>query len=251
MHQILTALIQDNTVKEIADAFSFRRETLVYGIADSQKTAVFAAAYAASPKPAAIIVPNREALSLWFDDLAELLPEADVVEYPEVDLIDVNAAVKSLERIARRMSILERLLNGEKFIVLATATAAIKKSVSRTYFASSQLKISLDDVLQRDRLFDKLIDFGYERAEPWAIHGAWRDRRRISVECENAGADRVFRRQDRFDKGLRHQHEAVDREPRGGVDNAGEFRDGSQQCGAVYDVHRRGADGTRRAESDH
>ncbi len=165
MHQILTALIQDNTVKEIADAFSFRRETLIYGIADSQKTAVFAAAYAASPKPAAIIVPNREALSLWFDDLAELLPEADVVEYPEVDLIDVNAAVKSLERIARRMSILERLLKGEKFIVLATATAAIKKSVSRTYFMSSQLKVSIDDVMQRDRLFDKLIEFGYERVD--------------------------------------------------------------------------------------
>ncbi len=165
MHQILSTLQLDGTVKEIADAFKLRRETLVYGVSDSQKTAIFAAAYSSNPKPAIIIVPNRDALNLWFDDLAALLPDVDVIEYPEVDLIDVHAAVKSLERIARRMSILERLLNGEKMIVMATAQAAIKKSVSRTYFVSSQLKISLDDSFQRERLFDKLIDFGYERTD--------------------------------------------------------------------------------------
>ena len=165
MHQILAALLQDNTVKEIADAFRLTRETLVYGLADSQKTAVFAAAFSANPRPTVIITPTRENLNVWFDDLAELLPDVDVIEFPELDLIDVNAAVKSLERTARRMSILDRLLNGEKFIVLATTTAAVKKSVSRNSFLRSQLKLTLGETLQRERLFDKLIAFGYERTD--------------------------------------------------------------------------------------
>ena len=165
MHQIVSALLQDNTVKEIADGFKLRRETLVYGLAESQKPAIFAAAYELNPKPTIIIIPTRESLDMWFDDLAELLPNVDVIEFPELDLMDVNAAVRSLERTARRMSILDRLLNGEKFVVLATATAAIKKSVSRIYFLSSQLKLSIGDEFQRERLFDKLIGFGYERID--------------------------------------------------------------------------------------
>lgn len=165
MHQILNALQLDNTVKEIADAFNRQRETLVYGLAESQKAAVFAAAYARNPKPTIIITPNRETLINWFDDLAELLPGVDVVEFPELDLMEVNAAVKSLERIARRMSIHERLLNGESFIVLATTEAAIKKSVSRECFLRAQRKLALGDSIRLETLFDKLISIGYERTD--------------------------------------------------------------------------------------
>ena len=165
MNKILTALLLDNTVKEIADAFKLRRETLVYGLADSQKTVAFAAAYTQNPQPTVIIVPNRDAINLWFDDLAELLPDVDVIEYPELDLIDINAAVRSLERTARRMSILERILDGDNFIVIATAASAVKKVVSRKYFLNFRLKLARDDSIKLDKLFDKLIEFGYERID--------------------------------------------------------------------------------------
>ncbi|MBQ9479532.1 MAG: transcription-repair coupling factor, partial [Selenomonadaceae bacterium] len=165
MNEILSALLLDNTITEIADAFTKQRETLVYGLADSQKTAAFAAAYARNPQPTVVLVPNRDSINLWFDDLSELLPDVDIVEYPELDLIDVNAAVRSLERTARRMSILERILEGDNLIIIATTTAAVKKVVSRKYFLNYRLKLARDDSIKLERLFDKLIDFGYERTD--------------------------------------------------------------------------------------
>ena len=165
MNRILDALLVDNTVSEIAEAFNRRSETLVYGLAESQKTVAFAASYLRHPQPAVVIVPNRDALNLWFDDLNELLPNVDVVEYPELDLIDVHAAVRSLERTARRMSILERILEGDNLIVIATVTSAVKKVVSRKYFLNYRLKLARDDTIKPDRLFENLIDFGYERTD--------------------------------------------------------------------------------------
>ena len=163
MNLILSTLLKDNSVKEVIDGFSLKRETVVYGLSDSQKYTVTAAAFTAKSKPLVIVTANQENVNAWREDLSELLPSMQILEMPELDLMDVQAEVKSIERSARRMEILEKLIQGENLILLSTITAAIKPGMSKRDFQGLQFKLSVGGKLTHKELFGKLSDFGYER----------------------------------------------------------------------------------------
>ncbi|MBO4400251.1 MAG: transcription-repair coupling factor [Selenomonadaceae bacterium] len=164
MHKILEAALRDEVIRDVASNFARHKEFLIYGLAGTQKTVALAAAFAKNPRPTIIIVSDREKISGWQNDLAELLPETAVEELPELDLFDIRATA-GVERRAQRLEILMRLYSGEKFIVLATTTAAVKKDFSRKDFLTSQLKISVGQNLRQEDLIAKLVDAGYERAD--------------------------------------------------------------------------------------
>ena len=176
MHKILEEALHDTTIFNAAKNFSKRGEFLIYGVAGSQKVLPVAAAYELNPRPMIILVSDREKISAWRDDLAEL-SGAEVVELPELDLIDVNASTIGLERQAKRLEILARLLRGEKLIVLATTAAVVKKDFSRQDFLDSQLQIELGQQLSLENFLLKLNEFGYERADEvdsigkFSVHG--------------------------------------------------------------------------------
>ena len=177
MHKILEEALRDETISTAAKKFSTRGEFLIYGVTGAQKVLPLAAAYALSPRPMIILVSDREKISAWRDDLSELLPNVEAVELPEMDLIDVQASAVGIERQAKRLEVLSRLLRGEKIIVLATALAAVKKDFSRQNFLKLQLRIETGQNFSRENFLDKLIEFGYERADEidaigkFCVHG--------------------------------------------------------------------------------
>ena len=177
MHIILEQALRDETISEIAKKFSKHGEFLIYGVTGAQKVLTLAAAYAFNPRPMIILVSDREKIPAWRDDLAEFLPDVEVVELPELDLIDVQASTVGIERQAKRLEILSRLLRGEKIIVLATAFAAVKKDFSRQDFLKFQFNIETRQNISREKFLNKLIEFGYERDDEidaigkFSVHG--------------------------------------------------------------------------------
>ncbi len=176
MHNILEEALRDEMIREAAKKFSKRGEFMIYGVAGTQKVLAVAAAFELSPRPMIILVSEREKISEWRDDLSELT-RAEVVELPELDLVDVNASTVGLERQAKRLEILARLLRGEKIIVLATAAAAVKKNFSRQDFLNFQLRVEVGENLSLENFLLKLNELGYERADEvdsigkFSVHG--------------------------------------------------------------------------------
>ena len=177
MHKILEEVLRDEMIHTAAEKFSAHGEFLIYGVAGSQKTLLTAAAYALNPRPMIILLSGREKFAEWRDDFAELLPGVEVVELPELDLINVQASTMGVERQARRLEILSRLLRGEKFIVLASAFAAVKKDFSRQDFLKFQLRVEVGKNLSLEKFLARLNEFGYERADEidaigkFSVHG--------------------------------------------------------------------------------
>ena len=177
MHKILEEALRDELISKSARRFSKRGEFLIYGVAGAQKVLPLAAAFELNPRSMIILLSDREKISPWRDDLSELLPGVEVVELPELDLIDVNASTIGIERQAKRLEILSRLLRGEKLIVLASTVAAVKKDFSRQDFLKSQLGIEVGQNLSLEKFLVKLDEFGYERADEidaigkFSVHG--------------------------------------------------------------------------------
>ena len=177
MHKILEEALRDEIVSEAAKKFSKRGEFVIYGVAGVQKILPTAIAFELNPRPMIILVSEREKISTWRDDLAELLPNVEVVELPELDLFDVQASAVGIQRQAKRLEVLARLLRGEKIIVLATALAAVKKDFSRQDFLRLQFRVEVGQNLSLENFLSKLDEFGYERTDEvdaigkFSVHG--------------------------------------------------------------------------------
>ncbi len=168
MNTLFRALGEDASVRKIQELFAGEGGTsLVYGLSGSQKHAVYAAAYAAAPRPTVIIVHSRESLEDWREDLAGLLPQVTVLELPEVDAAGevLRAAASGRERSARRMDVLGRLVRGEQLIVLALAGAAVAKGMSRSDFSRLSLRLGTGEAVGLAHLIERLAGLGYERVE--------------------------------------------------------------------------------------
>ena len=168
MKTLFRALGEDAAVQKIQEAFQKTDgRTLVYGLSGSQKHAVYASAFEASPRPTVVLVHSRESLEAWRENLHALLPDVPVLELPEVDAAaeDIQASARSLESTAKRMDVLGRLLRGENLIVLSTMAAAAAKGMSRGDFERLSLRIGTGDDVGLRKLIGSLADLGYARVE--------------------------------------------------------------------------------------
>ena len=166
MDSLFAAMLQDRALQKLQTCFSGKAdENLAYGLSGSQKHVAFAAAFSRVPQPFVILVHNHEAVNEWREDLLALLPAVQIVELPELDMASVQAEARSLERSARRMDVLGRLVRKEPVIVLATSAAAVQKGMSRNEFQRLSLTIQIGTELERDKLIARLVQLGYEHAD--------------------------------------------------------------------------------------
>ena len=166
MNSLFAALSSNVGVKKLQACLQEKpQETLVYGLTGSQKHVVLAAAYSTAPQPLVILVHSNEAISDWREDLLSLLPGTEVLELPELDMMTVQAEARSMERSARRMDVLVRLMRKDNVIVLAKATAAVQKGMSRQDFARLSLNIGMGEEIPLEKLLQRLVQLGYEHAD--------------------------------------------------------------------------------------
>ena len=166
MNSLFAALSGNAGVKKLQACLQAKpQETLVYGLTGSQKHVVLAAAYSTAPQPLVILVHSNEAISDWREDLLSLLPGTEVLELPELDMMTVQAEARSMERAARRMDVLVRLMRKDNVIVLAKATAAVQKGMSRQDFARLSLNIGMGEEIPLEKLLQRLVQLGYEHAD--------------------------------------------------------------------------------------
>lgn len=166
MESLFAAMLQDTGLQRLRACFSGRpKETLAYGLSGSQKHAAVAACYRGNDKPLIIVVHSSESLADWRENLQLLLPDTAVVELPELDMWQAQVEARSLERSARRMNVLGRLLRHEPVVVLAKADAAAQKGMSAAEFKRRSFSVKLGEVLPREKLLKSLVSLGYEHAE--------------------------------------------------------------------------------------
>lgn len=172
MHNLLSVMLKDSSIKQMSTCYNREKgQAFVYGLSGTQKHASFSACYAEKPKATIIVTHESEELAKWREDLSALLPEAEVVELPVLDMVDFTVDAKGIARNSQRMEILGRILKGEALIVLTTAQAAVQKGISPKQFRALSLKLAVGDVIERNDLLEHLVKIGYERTNQVDVQG--------------------------------------------------------------------------------
>ncbi len=102
---------------------------------------------------------NRLASDLSF------FSEKEILVLPSEEHIFLQYEAKNHDQLIERLKALKALRTDRSCIVIAPASAAVKKITPHRYFDSSSLKLSLDDEVDLETLKATLVKLGYERIE--------------------------------------------------------------------------------------
>jgi len=140
-------------------------EQLVVGLQGAERAFLVAALLRDRPGPALWLLPTPQAAERLQTDLATLLPEREVIYYPEREVLPFEVIAESTERIAARLHAQSRLLAGRDVVVVASLEAALSRLTPADVVRRAALSVRAGQRLDLRGMESALVHIGYAREE--------------------------------------------------------------------------------------
>ncbi len=140
-------------------------EQLVVGLQGAERAYLVAALLRERPVPALWLLPSPQAAERLQADLSTLLPDREVLYYPEREVLPFEVIAESKGRVAARLHAQSRLLAGRDVVVVASLEAAISRLTPPDVARAAALGLKAGDRLDLRRTEAALASLGYVREE--------------------------------------------------------------------------------------
>jgi transcription-repair coupling factor (superfamily II helicase) len=141
------------------------RATTICGLNGSSHALVTSILFNNTKRTLLYISPSDEEANNAFRDLIFFLGEENVCLFPSCDILYLDDVLSYQRDIsARRVRILYKLLSGKPSVVVVPLSALVQKVMPMNVIMDYTEVVSKGDYLERERLIEKLIEGGYERA---------------------------------------------------------------------------------------
>jgi len=161
------------------------------GISESRVAPVIAS-IAEKKEQSIVLVSSDLRARRLASDLSFFVRDRKILVVPSWDHYFLRYEAKSHDEMIERLSSLKALLTGEKVIVIAPITCAIKKITPHKYFGKNSLKISVGDDLDLQEIRESLVKMGYEFMDMVDGHGQFSFRGGI-IDCFTPDSEDPFR----------------------------------------------------------
>lgn len=166
MRGLLAPLEETTEFKSLAQGLSKNlAQQLVFGLSGSQRSYVTAGLFNAAGRPLLVIAPGEQEAGVMADDLAALLPDALVYQFPVRQLLPYQVLAHGKEVLIQRLKVMEALCRGEPAVVVAPVEALLRRITPPEVFRRAVVRLSLGERIDLERLLLDLVDNGYERVD--------------------------------------------------------------------------------------
>ena len=138
-------------------------KALVKDVCDEFNMNIIAADFINNNKSIFVITPNLYLAQKYYDTLASLVNEEDVLFFPQDELVSAEMISSSGDFLYERINTLYTLLLNEKKIIVLNVVGAIKYEMPHDIWLKSFLKLEMDASYNLDLLQKQLISLGYEK----------------------------------------------------------------------------------------
>ncbi|MDA8347121.1 MAG: transcription-repair coupling factor [Thermaerobacter sp.] len=140
-------------------------EQLVVGLQGSERAYLAAALLRERGGAALWLAPSPAQAERLQGDLRALLPEREVLYYPEREVLPFEVVAESTERMAQRVRVHARLLLGVPVIVVASLEAALGRLTPPDAVRAAMVTLRRGQRVPLDALGESLLRLGYVREE--------------------------------------------------------------------------------------
>lgn len=164
MKGLTAPMLELESFQQILNCIS-KKQTPVFatGVIDAAKNHLTYCLKKYTERPVFILTYSELRAKEILEDMAFF--EKDCVYYPAKDILFYSADVHSMEMNRQRFLALERLLKGERPVIVASMEALLDKYPKKEVFQSFLLQLKVGDIVEISDLTRKLVVMGYERAE--------------------------------------------------------------------------------------
>ena len=164
MKGLTAPMLELESFQQILNCIS-KKQTPVFatGVIDAAKNHLTYCLKKYTERPVFILTYSELRAKEIMEDMAFF--EKDCVYYPAKDILFYSADVHSMEMNRQRFLVLERLLKGERPVIVASMEALLDKYPKKEVFQSFLLQLKVGDIVEISDLTRKLVVMGYERAE--------------------------------------------------------------------------------------
>ncbi len=138
---------------------------MVYGLASSQVSYVTAALINGCREPVLFLAAGSQSAKKKAVDLKTLLPDREVLLYPDLDPVPFGAIARSREVMAQRLRALQAVICADRPVLVAPVEALLKRLIPPRIFQSHCRSIKLGQRLDLSDMARRLVDQGYERVD--------------------------------------------------------------------------------------
>ena len=136
---------------------------LVTGVVDTQKSHIIGAISENLDRPALIITYSETRAKEIYNDMQFF--NKNCMYYPAKDILFYSADVRSDDIVRQRLTVINEILNNSKCTVVLSVEALFDRLLPKEDFESHILEFKEGDIVDIDRLCEKLIFMGYDRAD--------------------------------------------------------------------------------------
>ena len=138
-------------------------KALVKDVCDEFNMNIIASDFINNNKSIFVVTPNLYLAQKYYDTLASLVNEEDVLFFPQDELVSAEMISSSGDFLYERINTLYTLLLNEKKIIVLNVVGAIKYEMPHDLWLKSFLKLETNASYNIDSLQKHLIALGYEK----------------------------------------------------------------------------------------
>ncbi|SMB86487.1 transcription-repair coupling factor [Desulfonispora thiosulfatigenes DSM 11270] len=168
---ILGELANSPDIELVLKSFTKNKEQYIYGLSGVQKNILLSLVGLKTDKSMLVVCDNLKRAKEICDDLNFLLPDYDVLYFPPLEVIPFEILAQSVEIQQQRLQVLEKLVRGERIVVVSPIESLTKRLLPPKLFKDSIRDIKVGQVISLDKLKEYFVKYGYERVEKVEIPG--------------------------------------------------------------------------------
>ena len=154
---------------------------------------LLAASYHAHPRKSLIVTGTYEKALQWQAKLALCGIEKDLIcQMPSGSSALFEDAAPEYVALSDRLGALRALVEDKPYVVIATAQAALERTLPREQLEQAFLNLKPGDAIEVDRIARQLVNMGYEPQEPVRLPGQF-SRRGGILDIYATGHDYPYR----------------------------------------------------------
>ena len=168
---LLDGYVQSPPVQQMAEAILLPKgqKILCTKMAGSYAAVLFSALYQRNDLNGlnhVIILEDAEEAAYFHNDLEQLIHPIDLFYFPSSFKTNKNFRIQSSSHVMLRTEALTRLAGGGNRKIIVTYPEALMEKVSTAESLSTNIiSIKVNDRLDTDHVMEKLVGYGFERAD--------------------------------------------------------------------------------------
>lgn len=161
MNSLINEIYNISQVKEIIENYKNLSPIFLHGLTDESKSHIYETIFHYTKKSLVIVCENEKKAKLMCDDINSFV-EDTCMYFPSTEINYYN--IKNLEKNneIKRLEVLIRLINGEKFIITTSLDGLRNKLTPKEIFENKSFKIDINSEIDLRKIKESFIELNYD-----------------------------------------------------------------------------------------